>query len=395
MKGERVDHPVELLSASIDRELRPAEALALESHLEGCAECRGLLVDFRRLDGALADDPPPAVPTGLKERILAQVRPQTATAPIPFWRQAMPLAAAASVVMAVLLWYGRPNRLPPLSEVAPASALELPTAEAALPDTTLRSVTPSREAPAPADEAKEDAPAASPVLPTALPVAPSAPALAPAGGKPEKQVAVKGAEKPAPEVKEGAATGAWKVDQGAVAPKDQAVADAEKVSAEAEAAAESARKSARTPAAPDERSEADRLRVEARGAARAQAAPVPGIVARNVSEPAPMQPAAARPRPVGLFAAPYTVTLVADRLMQVSSGPYSCAVPIEESDSKILAAALEEILPLSDVASRPFAFEGTGAIAVTVSPQARESILRLVRERYRRVIEQRCGALPD
>ncbi|HZN04309.1 MAG TPA: zf-HC2 domain-containing protein, partial [Candidatus Polarisedimenticolia bacterium] len=117
--GERPNHPIELMSASIDGELKPAEAAALEAHLEGCAECRTLLADFRRLDGPISEEVPPAVPADLRGRILARLASRTAAPPVPFWKQAMPLAAAASIVVALLLWYARPDRLPPLRATEP------------------------------------------------------------------------------------------------------------------------------------------------------------------------------------------------------------------------------------------------------------------------------------
>jgi anti-sigma factor RsiW len=143
--GGRADHPIELLSASIDRELRPAESASLEAHLEACAECRGLLVDFRRLNETIAAEPTPPVPAGLEERILAELPSRRSPAPArSIWRQAMPLAAAASLVMAVLLWSERPDRLPSLPDSNGATA-----PDAAAPVTS----------PAPTPGARRDAPA--------------------------------------------------------------------------------------------------------------------------------------------------------------------------------------------------------------------------------------------
>lgn len=412
--GERGDHPIELLSASIDRELRPSEAAALEAHLEGCAGCRGLLVDFRRLDEALVDDPAPAVPAGLKERILSAARSRPAPRQVPFWRQAMPLAAAASIVMAVLIWYGRPDRLPPLSEAVPDSAGNQPHAAGS----AVSSKPDDKPAPGLADRAHEGFLAPRDGLAKTNPS--PAPGTKPAPEAVMAQVAPQ--DKLAKKSKDSAGTaGSWKVEPMAEprrerSAQEEAVVEAGSLStpapsapAPSDATASAAPQAMGGPAPPAERKEeeAEKQRLAANEAAgrreaekavepqvAAETAKAPGMMARNAPAAAPMQAAETRPRPVGLFAAPYIVTLQDERTMRVERGAWTCSVPIDDADAKRLAAAAEEIVRASGAASDSTAVPAGGAVVVTASPQAREAILRLVRERYRPVIESRCGSLP-
>ena len=346
--GERADHPIELLSASVDRELQPAETAALEAHLEGCAECRGLRVDFRRLDEAMASEPAPAVPAGLQERILAGLSSRPApAAPRRVFRQAMPLAAAASLVAAILLWYGRPDHLPPLSPGAPAPSAADSQGISTLPTEA------SPSAAEPPTGAKADLPVAgtaalAPASP--VPPAPRARAAAPAGTD--------------------AAAGHWKVE----AKPSTKEAEEKKLSLE-----EEARVRANEDAAP----------------AAASATAASGIAGRAAPEALTMAKVE-WPHPVGVFAAPYIVTLEGDRRMLVNRGAYACTVPIEDDDGKLLAAAVDESLERTAAAARSAAPPASGPRIVTAAtPQTRDSILRLVRERYRPLLETRCGPLPE
>ena len=330
--GGRADHPIELLSASIDRELRPAETAALEAHLEACAECRGLLHDFRKLDEAMVSEPPPAVPAGLEQRILAAL-PVRGPLPSarPFWRQAMPLATAACFVVAVIAWFARPDRLPPLSGTAPAA--------------TAKPKPNPAEPPAPRSDARAALEKSADPVPAPAPVPTRPRSRASAAQAPEK----KSVEPPA---------GNWKV--GSVPPQEQMAA---------RQAAEEGRLLR----------EADELQHEPRIGANA----------------APMATAAAVqiPPPVGLFASPYVVTLETDGRMLVHRGKYNCTVPIEDDDRKVVTSALEEIVGASEPAPRAMGREA-GPRIVTATPQGREAVLRLVKERYRRMLETRCGPLP-
>jgi hypothetical protein len=97
------------------------------------------------------------------------------------------------------------------------------------------------------------------------------------------------------------------------------------------------------------------------------------------------------------------VRLLPDGSMSVRTRDYQCAVPIAPDDAHLLATMGEAAT--AGVASRTAAPEAatTGATAsaamaeplpVVPSPEARSAILRLVRERYRAIIEERCGPLP-
>ena len=384
--GGRADHPIELLSASIDRELRPAEAAALEMHLEGCAECRGLLGDFRNLDEAIASEPPPPVAAGLEDRILEALRSRGAVRPRRLWWRAMPAAAAASLVVAIAVWFARPDRLPPLS------------GNAAPPAMSGASSVPSSAAPA-AAPALPDAPESEP--------APAVPPVAPAAPAPSHDDLVR-----------------LMVDAEKAAAKDSAPSRPSQVlRREADAAAiEPARESAAagstegkwtvaTPAEPKPDADAERQRMN-----RAIAAQTSDLAARtseaslppaNVVAPGrtgqpeagaaagPQAASLPAPRHVGVFARPYVVTLESGSLMQVHRGTYNCTVPIEESDGKVVVAAVNEILGAPEAAPRSMALESAAATVVTATPRARESILRLVRETYRPVLESRCGPLPN
>ena len=390
--GGRADHPIELLSASIDRELKPAESAALEAHLEGCAECRGLLKDFRRLDEAMVSEPPPPVPAGLEARILASLPARGPVgAPRPFWRQAMPLAAAASIAMAVLLWLGGSHRLPPLSGTLPASVAD-------------RTSVPAE--PKGAETADASARPSGPAA-TAPPPAPSAPAVAsnqPSAAAPPARgrAFAHGAPSPRPVDQPQAGT----VPNAAVGAEIGKQDALQRVAAAPPSANEESRSKA---AAADESWKVESAPLQEQAAAR-QAAEQARHQEANALQAAPRiaaagppggaTPAAVQvPPPVGLFASPYVVMIEMDGRMQVHRGAYNCTVPIEEDDRKVVDAALEEIVGRSDVGSagavvRPDVRDAGGARVVTATPRGREAVLRLVRERYRVLLETRCGPLP-
>jgi len=393
--GGRADHPIELLSASLDRELQPSEESALEAHLEGCAACRGLLGDFGRLDQAMASEPLAGVPADLRQRILDRLPPRTVIPAKPWWRQAMPLAAAASLVMAVLLWYGRPDRLPPLSEStaskpdgSPLPQPELPPAADRPSPTAADSIIAgnearSRLAPPPAvEEGKASAPSesfgfASPTRSQAA----RRPSPAPAPAAPSAQ----------------AAPSNWKVEKDS----EKAKGNAPAAESDGDVAAnlrslgyignpEDSKKHRQPVAAsPADASEA-RRDIERKELAETQARTARDDAARRVAAPA----AQAAPGPFGLFATPYRIRLEAERRMSVVAGPFSCVVAIDDVDVKTISAALQESVRALD-ASNPVAQGPDGTIVVPATPAARDVVLRLVRERYRSVLESRCGPLPE
>lgn len=93
--------------------LEPAEARAVEAHLESCEECRAELAALRRVVAGIGlSVTPEAPPPALKARVLAQAMAQgESPAPVRFtrrprWRQPAVLALAASIALAaaVSIW---------------------------------------------------------------------------------------------------------------------------------------------------------------------------------------------------------------------------------------------------------------------------------------------------
>lgn len=100
----------ELLAAHALGGLEPAEARALEGHLEGCDECRAELGALRETAGSLAlTVDPVAPPAELRARVLEGVRAQR-TKPFPagrrrapVWRRPAPIVSGLAVA-AGLAW---------------------------------------------------------------------------------------------------------------------------------------------------------------------------------------------------------------------------------------------------------------------------------------------------
>jgi anti-sigma factor RsiW len=148
-------HPSdERLDAWMDDRLEPAERRDLDLHFEGCEACRRLRDGLLASRAALrAATPSPPVPAGLEERIRAALDREDAlrseeaapvpasvsasvSAPLPAprpirrrWRVLLPLAAAATALVAAV-WLGRgPEQLPdPVGDLV-ASYQELAGAE--------------------------------------------------------------------------------------------------------------------------------------------------------------------------------------------------------------------------------------------------------------------------
>ncbi|HEV8199523.1 MAG TPA: zf-HC2 domain-containing protein [Candidatus Polarisedimenticolia bacterium] len=422
--GGRADHPVELLSASIDRELRPAESAALETHLEACAECRGLLGDFRRLDEAITSEPVPPVPAGLEERILLELPSRRSPAPPRrFWRQAMPLAAAASLVMAVLLWYERPDRLPMLLESSPATATDavapaapkagLPEARSDAPAASSRSM----DAGANANEMKKSDEMR---IVTNVPGPPGATAPAPPPALQKGFAARRQAEPHAESAPP--AQDQWKVEPGpapaASAPQGAGRANEEqeamRLAAQLEAArvpqeaARAVAPAAAAPAAPAPASAAAEIEMAGKQEDRLETdktaltltllplcAGSPAPILRR-GEPGRAAAAAARPAslPFALLASPYAVRLEPDHRLHMERGDYACTVVIDDPDGRTIAAALDESMRRSAV-SPVTAEQPAAACLVEATPAAHQAVVRLIQERYRGAIEKTCGALPN
>jgi negative regulator of sigma E activity len=121
-------HPADQLSAYLDGEMTRDERDAIELHLAACPACRAALQDYRALAAAAADEATPPVPADLHTRIrrrIDAVRPAgvaaTALGPatgrsvpaagrrfLPSYRLA--LAVAASALLVIGLWAVRPDR---------------------------------------------------------------------------------------------------------------------------------------------------------------------------------------------------------------------------------------------------------------------------------------------
>jgi hypothetical protein len=94
-----------------------------------------------------------------------------------------------------------------------------------------------------------------------------------------------------------------------------------------------------------------------------------------------------------LLATPYRIRVDAERLMSLTSGTWSCGVILDDADMKTLEAAIQESLRTFDHSNVP-ARDTDGTVIIPATPEAREAVLHLVQERYRAVIEARCGPLP-
>ena len=105
---------LELLSASLDGELTPAEEALLRAHLDACPACRALREELAGVRGACGG-PEVLPPAQLKARILANLPPQRAAKAHP-WRRWGALAAAL-VIVAMAAW-----RLPHVFFQAPDQA---------------------------------------------------------------------------------------------------------------------------------------------------------------------------------------------------------------------------------------------------------------------------------
>jgi anti-sigma-K factor RskA len=98
----------------------PDESQAVEAHLPGCAACRELLAEYRRLgEDLLYAVPPRAVPAGAAERFRRRLEPsRPAERPPSLWARLRARPAAIALVAALVLlgvtnlyWAGRVNGL--------------------------------------------------------------------------------------------------------------------------------------------------------------------------------------------------------------------------------------------------------------------------------------------
>jgi anti-sigma factor RsiW len=122
-------HAQNLLSAHLDRELRPASEASLRIHLEGCPACRERLALLRRA-GRLLDEPAPLPPAGLAGRIIraaaAESSPPPARRPFAFPAWAPRLAWATAALLCILAGAFLGDQLAPSpAAVAPATIRQI------------------------------------------------------------------------------------------------------------------------------------------------------------------------------------------------------------------------------------------------------------------------------
>ena len=100
------EHPLEILSASLDGELSAGESARLRSHLAGCEGCSRMLEELRAVDRALAAEEAEPVPAHLEGRIRSRIRGADGgrlfAFPLRRWR--LPAAAAAGLAGLLALW---------------------------------------------------------------------------------------------------------------------------------------------------------------------------------------------------------------------------------------------------------------------------------------------------
>jgi hypothetical protein len=174
------------LHAYLDGELSALEAVRLEAHLSECAACRARLAEERTLVTRAGELLAAAVPPERPAPPLHQLRH-----PRPRWRVRLPLAWAATAVLAVAVaWFARPAGLRQWAEQPPASTPPSPQpAPAALPEVAggaaepLPAAPPAAPAGPPADLAQRDAAAPPPDAPAAAPPLPQAGAAARDAGR--------------------------------------------------------------------------------------------------------------------------------------------------------------------------------------------------------------------
>src|ERR1700712_3503762 len=103
------DHHVgEWASAYLDGQLEPAERVAVDDHLTGCADCADLVIRIAEARQAVRSLPPVEVPVGFYERLLAGDRfgPLSSRNVQRGMRFGVANAAAAAVIWVLVLGVG-------------------------------------------------------------------------------------------------------------------------------------------------------------------------------------------------------------------------------------------------------------------------------------------------
>jgi anti-sigma-K factor RskA len=93
----------ELLASYLAKTLDSAGMAELDRHVQECADCRGLVTVWERLDEFAAPEVTPGFDARLYARISAEEARRSSWWRRRLWRPIIPLAAAAAVA-AVVLW---------------------------------------------------------------------------------------------------------------------------------------------------------------------------------------------------------------------------------------------------------------------------------------------------
>jgi hypothetical protein len=309
---------------------------------------------------------PPAVPAELVGRIRARLDAAAAdvipaSTPVPqpakLWRHWMPLAAAAGLCVAVLLWKAWPERLPyRVDQGQPVIA------ENAAPRQNLQAAR---------------APSTSPAPVTPAPLAPPQSAQA-AQGNPSDLKKESGARRQEEKRKVAA-------DQPAGTGREEDLKSLGYVAAKPTEEADGY-------AAGDVAGQAPGAGVAPAARVAPAAGPTPFAGSAE-----PVAPSLLRHRvaPSLIRAEPYLFRLLEDRLVTIESGSYSCFVQVSEDDARQIATFIKEATNAAKSATAPGSQESFGAAIPSASPVARRVLLGMVRERYRSALEARCGPLPQ
>ncbi|MGH9593653.1 MAG: zf-HC2 domain-containing protein [Bryobacteraceae bacterium] len=125
----------DLLLGYLGGTLDAAQRADVERHAEQCGECRGLLAVSTRLEEWAA----PAVSPDFDERLYARIA-QEAEKPwwrrLP-WRPAIPVAAAAFVVVVLALFVAGPGTQETAPQAPPGNGIEIEQVDQALEDLEL------------------------------------------------------------------------------------------------------------------------------------------------------------------------------------------------------------------------------------------------------------------
>lgn len=442
-RDDATRHPVEALSALLDGELDGPARRSVESHLEECEGCRGLIEDLKTLDRAVAAEPVPAPPPDLAHRIMAAlpehganrtaVPPAVTAMRVGTWfRAPMPLAAAASLTVATLVWLAWPGGSPRIE--APGG--DLPPA-ASIPATP----PPVAGGDGVSDEAKMDAPPPPPPAPGKPGEMGSRPPAGSSARQDRRLQAPAASEAVAPErVKESA--GYLDVARGDAREVDGDVGVMSKEAVDAPAATVGRGVAASAPPPNAEHQEA-RAREREKLAVDPERLPILGRNHQDALTLAPgVSETSARAIPMALRAEPYIVQLLPGDAMRVESDGYSCTIDLLPEDAQLLAeeyatlrqtgaatasaagkaaagppsasppaagssssapaaAAPSAAAPrptdpgdTRPISARASAIKKEARLVSETSPEGRALILMLVRDRYRAALAERCGPPP-